>query len=107
MTKSGANAAGGSRVLSCTSAMSPYLGGLAPDFVMTNPIPASYLAAGSLTWEQDPPTSTILWRVSWGGAGYTGSGTGAITNDADGSFNPPFAGPLPSTSSQALLFKFA
>jgi len=107
VTTSVPNPAAGSRVLFCTSAMSPYLGGLAPDFVMTNPIPASYLAAGTLTWEQDPPSSTILWRVSWGGASYTGSGTGAVTNDADGNFNPPFAGPLPSTSSQALLFNFA
>ncbi len=102
--------AAGSRVLICTSAMSPYLGGLTPDFTMTNPIPASYLAAGTLTWEQDPPAvppASILWRLSWGGAGYTGTGSGATTNDADGNFNPPFAGPLPSTGKQALQFKFA
>ncbi len=78
---------------------------LTPDFTMTNLIPASYLAAGSLTWEDD--FGTVYWRLSWGGASYTGSGTASITNDADGNFNPPFAGPLPSTSLQALQFKFA
>jgi len=31
----------------------------------------------------------------------------AGTNDADGNFNPPFGGPLPSTTEQALQFKFA
>lgn len=49
MTTPVTNSAAGSRVLVCTAAMSPYLGGLVPDFVMTNPIPPSYLAAGSLT----------------------------------------------------------
>jgi hypothetical protein len=107
MTTNVSNGAAGSRVLVCTAAMGASLGGLVPDFVMTNPIPPSYLAAGSLTWEQDPPSSTILWRVSWGGAGYTGSGVGGVTNDADGNFNPAFAGPLPSTTEQALQFRFA
>ena len=107
MTTNVANNSGGSRVLACTSAMSPYLGGLVPDFVMTSAIPASYLTAGSLTWEQDPPSSIIYWRVSWGGASYTGSGSGSTTNDADGNFSPPFNGVLPSTGKQALQFKFA
>ena len=47
---------------------------VAPDFVMTSLIPPAYLAAGSLTWEQDAP-AVVLWRVSWGGAAYTGPGT--------------------------------
>ncbi len=34
-----------------------------PDFTMTNLIPASYLAAGSLTFESD--FGTIYWRLSW------------------------------------------
>jgi hypothetical protein len=41
-----------------------------PDFLMTNPIPPSYLAAGSLTFESD--TGLVYWRLSWGGAAYTG-----------------------------------
>jgi hypothetical protein len=74
-----------------------------PDFHMTNPIPASYLAAGRLTWEDN--FGTILWSVAWGGAAYTGPDTGSITNSPTGNFGPPFAGPLPSTSLQALAFQ--
>ena len=105
MTTDVANGAAGSRILIASSAFLTYLPAVTPDFVMTNVIPASYLAAGTLTWESD--TGLVQWRLSWGGASYTGSGTGAITNDADGNFNPPFAGPLPSVSSQVLLFGFA
>jgi hypothetical protein len=100
------NSAAGDRVLAATSAFASATSpSLTPDFILTNPIPASYLPAGTLTWEDD--FGTILWRLSWGGAGYTGSGAGAITNDADGVFSPPFAGPLPSSSGQALLFQGA
>jgi hypothetical protein len=74
-----------------------------PDFVFTNPIPDSYLAAGTLTYEDN--FGDVLWRLSWGGASYTGPGTGLMTNDLDGQFNPPFAGPLPSSTSQAILFQ--
>jgi hypothetical protein len=49
----------------------------------------------------------VLWRLSWGGAAYTGPTTGSITNDLDGEFGPSFDGPLPSTTAQALKFKFA
>jgi hypothetical protein len=73
--------------------------------VLTNTIPASYLAAGSLTWEDK--SGTIYWRTSWGGAGYTGGGAGTITNDADGDFNPPFGSALPSANGRALQFQFA
>ncbi len=73
-----------------------------PDFSMTNLIPMSYLAAGSLTFEDD--AGTILWRISWGGASYTGSTMGIALNDADGEFGPPFDGALPTTDTQALLF---
>ena len=74
-----------------------------PNFPMTNLIPASYLAAGSLTFESN--SGSVLWRLSWGGAAYTGACTGTLDNDADGNFCPAFAGPLPSTSLQALKFQ--
>ncbi len=74
-----------------------------PDFSMTNLIPMSYLDAGSLTYEDDG--GPILWRISWGGASYTGSTLGLTVNDADGNFGPPFDGALPSTDTQALLFQ--
>jgi len=72
---------------------------------MTNAIPVSYLAAGTLTFEDT--FGTIYWRLSWGGASYTGPGTGSVTNDADGQFNPPFGSALPSSTLQALLFNGA
>jgi len=76
---------------------------ITPDFIMTNRIPDSFLAAGSLTWEDR--FETIYWRVSWGA--YTGPTDGDIINDADGEFGPPVAGPLPSSSFQALHFNGA
>jgi hypothetical protein len=72
------------------------------NFTMTNLIPESYLAAGSLTFESDG--GFIYWRVSWGGAAYTGSCTGQFDNDFDANFCPPFAGPLPSCGLMALKF---
>lgn len=75
-----------------------------PDFVMNNLIPASYFAAGSLTFENSAGT-IIYWRLSWGGAGYTGGTKGSLTNDADGEFAPPFAGQVPSADTRALLFQ--
>jgi hypothetical protein len=79
---------------------------LTPDYTMAA-IPASYLAAGSLTFETTG--GGVYWRVSWGGATYTGAdtviaGTGGVANDSDGHVAPPFAGPLPSTTAQALKF---
>ncbi len=74
-----------------------------PDFTMTNPIPASYLAAGSLVFEQDAPV-IIWWRLSWGGSDYTGPHNGSTTNDTDGDFGPAWPGPLPSSGVQALFF---
>lgn len=100
------NSAAGSRVLFATSAFASAMApNLTPDFILANPIPASYLAAGTLTFEDH--FGTVLWRLSWGGAGYTGPTTGSITNDADGNFAPPVGGPLPSTTTQALQFQFA
>ncbi len=96
--------AAGNRILIASPNMVNYLT-TAPDFMMTNLIPASYMTAGSLTWEQDAP-ATIYWRVSWGGASYTGSGSTSTLNDANGVSTPAFNGPLPSTTLQALQFKF-
>lgn len=92
---------GGSRILVTTTQFSS-LSPPTADFTMTNPIPQSYLAAGRLVFEDG--FGTIYWSLSWGGAAYTGSTTGNVTNDADGNFGPSFAGPLPSTD-QALLFQ--
>ena len=74
-----------------------------PDFIMANLIPASYFAAGSLCWESD--SGTIYWRLSWGGASYTGSNLGNTINDMDGNFGPPFGSPLPSTGITAVQFQ--
>ncbi len=101
----------GRRVLITTANFFGVLDGLlAPDFIMANLIPASYLAAGSITFESDPfygYDGTIWWRLSWGGAGYTGStlGAGGVgANDADGDFGR-WPGPLPSADVQALQFQ--
>lgn len=75
------------------------------DFFLTNLIPADYLAAGSLTYEDD--FGDVLWRVSFGGTGYTGPNTGSLENDNDGNFGPPFDGPLPTDSFAALQFQGA
>ncbi len=72
------------------------------DFTMTNLIPASYLAAGSLTFESDG--GIVYWRLSWGGAGYTGSQTGSVANDANGNFGV-YPNALPSTPQRALRFQ--
>lgn len=97
------NGAAGDRVLIATS---NFLPGLTPDFVMASPIPPAYLAAGKLTFEDD--SGTVWWGLAWGGASYTGTNTGVTVsaggNDADGNFNPPFAGPLPSVNTQAVRF---
>lgn len=76
-----------------------------PNYTMSNLIPASYLAAGSLTFETDG--GFVYWRLSWGGASYTGPNNGAFDNDANGDYGPPYPDPLPSGSLQALLFQGA
>jgi hypothetical protein len=100
-----ANGAIGSRVLIASANFPSHTTPTAvPDFTMANLIPSSYLAAGSLVWESDSGT-TIWWRLSWGGAAYTGPNTGSTANDADGNFGPPFGGVLPSSSTSALQFQ--
>jgi hypothetical protein len=106
MATSVPNGQAGRRVLLTTPSFANFTNiALVTNFVM-DPIPASYLAAGSLTFEDD--SGSVYWRLSWGGAGYTGPTTGLTTaqggNDADGQFGPVFAGPLPSTTLQALQF---
>lgn len=92
--------AAGTRILLVTSAAAPLLPNA--DFITSAVIPASYLAAGRLAFEDEG--NNIYWSISWGGAGYTGSNTGTTTNDADGNFGPAFASALPSTTTQALQF---
>jgi hypothetical protein len=74
-----------------------------PDFTMANLIPVSYFAAGSLCWESN--AGTVMWRLSWGGAAYTGPCTGSTINDVDGNFCPAFGGAIPSTCASALQFQ--
>lgn len=98
------NNAGGARILAATGIMASYTDPpVDPDFILVNPIPASYLAAGSLTFENDEET-LIVWRLSWGGANYTGDTTGALTNDDDREFGPPVNDPLPTGELLALTF---
>jgi hypothetical protein len=96
-----ATTAAGTRVLvtSAGFALSP---AVTPDYVFTNNIPAAYLAAGSLTFEDD--FGTVYWRLSWGGSNYLGDTTGDPTNDVDGQFGV-FPAVLPSATSQALKFQ--
>ncbi|HET7844439.1 MAG TPA: hypothetical protein VFL14_09830 [Xanthomonadales bacterium] len=92
MTTPVAQNAGGARVLLATPAFVAANPRITPDFIM-QPIPADALAAGRITFEDD--TGPILWSLCWGGAGYTGPTSGAITNDGDGNFGPCVAPPLP------------
>ncbi|MHC4610858.1 MAG: hypothetical protein ACYS7M_10995, partial [Planctomycetota bacterium] len=90
------NHGSGVRILATSANFAKYTDvPLNTDFVLTNVIPPSYLAAGTITFENNTGTA-VYWRLSWGGASYTGPTTGSITNDADGQFGPPFGGPLPS-----------
>jgi hypothetical protein len=102
MTTDVATGAAGSRVLIASPNFQGAFG-LTPDFVMTNLIPASYLAAGKLTWE-DNSGASVFWGLAWGDGAYTGTNTGTMDNDADGVFNPPFGLALPFATGQALQF---
>lgn len=99
------NNAAGSRILVATPSFAAHLSpSITPDFIMSNAIPASYLAAGSLTFEDN---FTVWWRLSWGGAGYTGTTTGSSLNDdgIGGDYGPPWPGSLPSGGIDALQFQ--
>lgn len=98
---------GGGRVLAATAEFAHYCEpALAADFVLAQPIPEVYLTAGSLTFENDEGT-LVVWRLSWGGAAYTGVTTGALTNDDDGEFGPPISTPLPVDGMEAVQFQGA
>ena len=86
----------------------------APDFTLAAPIPIAYLNAGKITFEADGGTvstpGTIYWAFAWGGAAYTGTNIGSITNDSDGFFgdnlahSAPFASALPTTTFGGVIF---
>jgi hypothetical protein len=99
------NGALGDRVLIATPAFAAHTSPEAkPDFIMTNPIPASYFAAGRLTFENDAGND-IVWSLAWGGAAYTGPHNGSIFNDDNGNYGPAWDGPLPTLGLQALQFQ--
>lgn len=93
----------GSRILATTSAFATGQG-VTPDFTMSAAIPASYLPAGRLTFEEH---GDIVWSLSWGGAAYSGSTAGSTDNDADGTYGPSWPGALPSETDMALQFQGA
>ena len=101
------NNAAGSRILLVTSSFLSHVSpSITHDYLLTNAIPASYLAAGSLTYENS--LGTVWWRLSWGGTGYTGSNAGSPYNDDGfytGDFGPPWPGSLPSSGIDALQFQ--
>jgi hypothetical protein len=98
-----ANGNAGSHILLATPAFqAATTPAAAPDFILAQPIPASYLAAGRITFEDD--FGNILWSLAYGGADYRGPNTGTTTNDLDGNFGPAFPGPLP-TAGAALAFQ--
>ncbi len=95
----------GQRILLVSEKVASYTSpAVAPDFVLANVIPEAYLAAGTLTFENDDGT-LLVWRLSWGGAAYDGPTGGALTNDDNGEFGPPHADALPSTTLHGLLFQ--
>jgi len=98
----------GDRVLLTSANFSDFLDTpVAADFILTNLIPESYLAAGSLTFEDS--AGTIYWRLSWGGAAYSGPNDGSCVNDdsrcPNGDFGPPWPELLPSGDVEALRFQ--
>ena len=103
------NNVAGARILLATSSFASHVSpSITPDFILTNAIPASYLAAGSLTFVENTLYSTVWWwRLSWGGTGYTGPTTGSTINDEglDGDYGPPWPGSLPSGGIDALQFQ--
>ncbi|MSR13231.1 MAG: hypothetical protein EXR86_01415 [Gammaproteobacteria bacterium] len=87
-----AGASAGARILLSSAAFTA-AEGPAPDFAMTNLIPASYLPAGRLTFEKN---GIVYWSLCWGGSAYTGPTTGDTAKDLDGEFGPCFSAALPS-----------
>lgn len=97
------NGAAGARVLIVSADFAAELDSpVMPDFIMDNLIPASYLAGGSLTFEDNTGT-IIYWRLSWGS--YSGPTTGHFTNDPNSDFGSPFPGAMPSSDVNAIQFQ--
>lgn len=71
------------------------------DFTLTNPIPASYLSGGKITFGDDNQ-STFYWSLAFGS--YLGTNTGTTDNDSNGLFGAPFASALPIGSLQGVRF---
>ena len=95
------NGTGGDNILLTTSAFNTVMSsvpGYVADFTLTNPIPASYLNGGKLTFQAG---ATIYWSVAFGA--YAGTNTGDATNDADGNFGTPTVA-LPSSGRQGVRF---
>lgn len=96
------NSAAGDNILVCTNS---FLTKTTPtaiaDFIMT-PIPASYLAAGKLSFQAN--AGTTWWTLAWGGASYTGGLTLDVTNDSNGNAAPAFGVSLPTASNTAIQF---
>jgi hypothetical protein len=106
------NSAAGARILFATTAFDNAMvaGGattFVPDYVLANAIPAAYLNAGRLTFEQDGGTSTtpgfIYWSLAWGGAAYTGSNTNS--DGTNGTAGAPFASALPTGPFKGIQFQ--
>lgn len=66
-----------------------------PDFLMQHLIPASYLAAGKIAYE-DARTGDVLWSFSWGGDNYKGSNAAVSTNNQSRDFGPAVPDALPT-----------
>lgn len=102
----------GDRILLATSAFTSKMnsqgGTFSPDFTLATAIPASYLSAGRVTFEDNAGSvasaGTIYWSVAWGGSAYTGSNTGSTQNDVDGNFGPAFGSSLPRNLFQGIRF---
>lgn len=95
------NGVAGGRVLVASPNFSGHFAPAAtPDFIMANPIPAAYLAAGRLDYVDGG--GGVLWSVSFGGANYQGP---VVATTLNGSFGAPFAGPLPTAGTAALQFQ--
>jgi len=98
------NSGAGTRILVASAAfVANTFPNAQPDFMMTDLIPQSYLAAGRITFEDG--FGSVYWSLAFGGANYTGPTNGTFDNDLDGEFGPPFNGPLPSTSTSSLHFQ--
>lgn len=102
-----ANNAFGSRILLCTAAMLGKLSPpIVPEFVFTTVIPQAYLAAGTLYIDHPGDAIGPLWRLSWGGANYSGPGTVEPINDNDGNANPAYGAGIPINASKMVRFRY-